>query len=384
MGIEQNKYYRISWSVHHKKSDDVLHTLANRWSGVVYHESCRTVRQRIRPKSFFLSSQISLDDSPSDLLTVLVPAHQGFEILKLLSEPADISSDHSGGLRGSGMLSVQEVICWAPSGDSENPSNLTQESLSKETTHQLGLLENLSVITLVLSNAEFGEQLAELSLNLGAGVPIISLGEGTGIREKLGLLRITVPASKEILRILVPGVDAPGIARQLIERGKLNRPGQGFVYITPVARGILDPRLKVGEQDQPASVDQIVAALDTLHRGTFWRQRYLSPGDDLLKKNVTTTSTTEITFKCEVDTAGGFIERAINQGAPGATTSTIQKIQLLNGTTSKSIKEKAVIIAEKSKVQAIVQGLQQGEQELGQPLDTLEVQDCSWVFSYRK
>ncbi|MEW6042524.1 MAG: hypothetical protein AB1633_13480, partial [Elusimicrobiota bacterium] len=53
-----------------------------------------------------------------------------------------------------------------------------------------------------------GEKLGEVGLNIGAGIPAISYGSGTGLRNRLGLWRITIPAQKEIIDLITTSHDA--------------------------------------------------------------------------------------------------------------------------------------------------------------------------------
>ena len=53
-------------------------------------------------------------------------------------------------------------------------------------------LRNLALLTFILSMKDAGDALVRVAISLGTGVPTITLGMGTGIRDRLGLLRITV------------------------------------------------------------------------------------------------------------------------------------------------------------------------------------------------
>jgi nitrogen regulatory protein PII len=368
--------HRVSWNVHHRQRDEMVELFTSTFREPLIIENCRTVRQRIRKRPFLPGKILQLEDSPTDLFSTLISDEHIPELLELLHQT---SHSHKLGARTKGMVFHQQVHTWekAPSqqGSTNQSGNLSKAPES--------YLQDLAVIHLILSNPEYAEQLAAILLNLGAGVPVISLGEGTGMRDRLGLLRITVPAAKEIVRLLVPRIDAPAIAQQLIDKGKLNRPGQGFLYITPVTQGILDTRLRIGEQDQAASLDQIVSALDTLYRGTRWRQRYVQSEYDQLKQRKPTHAT-EVTCYCESDQGAGFIEQAIAKGAPGATISNVQVITHDQDTLSQRPQEKCVITVPNNLVEPVVEGLIDAQEILDQPVHSIQTLESFWVYSYRK
>ncbi len=115
------------------------------------------------------------------------------------------------------------------------------------------------------------DPIAREVLELGAAVPTIWYGTGMGLRDRLGLLRITIPAEKEIMSLVVSRAQADEVLEKMILAGRLDLPGQGFIYSYPVRRGLLNTRLKRGHVGQLASIDRIVAAIDDLTGGIDWR-----------------------------------------------------------------------------------------------------------------
>ncbi len=60
--------------------------------------------------------------------------------------------------------------------------------------------KELKGITCIVQRGE-GDRIAKISLNTGASVPITTHGTGSGVRDKLGLLRITIPPEKELINL---------------------------------------------------------------------------------------------------------------------------------------------------------------------------------------
>ncbi|MCC5815100.1 MAG: hypothetical protein JJT78_10115, partial [Leptospira sp.] len=118
-----------------------------------------------------------------------------------------------------------------------------------------------------------GDIISRLVLENGIGVPTITYGTGTGLRDKLGLLKITIPREKDILKLVVNSADVHHVMDFIIEMGKLDYPGRGFIYEYPVKRGLINTRVSQGSNKQAANIEQIIAALDKLSGGIEWRKR---------------------------------------------------------------------------------------------------------------
>jgi nitrogen regulatory protein PII len=155
-------------------------------------------------------------------------------------------------------------------------------------------------------------------LETGA-VPTVTYGEGMGVRDKLGLLRIAIPAEKELVSAVVSHYDAEPIMHILIDVGRLDQPGKGFVYLYPVRRGLINTKTQRGQRTQGASMEQVVSAIDALKGSAQWRKmetvtrasanrRYLR---DLMNLNLLAND----------GTAMDIVRAALSVGAPGATIS---------------------------------------------------------------
>jgi len=114
--------------------------------------------------------------------------------------------------------------------------------------------------------------LAEAVLELGVCVPVVFFGEGMGLRDKLGLLRITIPREKEIIWFIVPRSDADLVEKTLIPRARLDIPGQGFLYKFSVYAPIVNLRVRLGKRSHAATMEQVIAALDEVRGSSDWRR----------------------------------------------------------------------------------------------------------------
>ncbi|MCA1809177.1 MAG: hypothetical protein ABR497_07320 [Kiritimatiellia bacterium] len=296
---------RITCMVQHLLEHQVLECLAALGVQSILVENARCVRQRIRPRAWGLPGHVTtLDDAPMDMFRAVVPRAAAGRVLRELAAAADLR------IPGRGMLYAQQIVEFSRT----PPLMITPDDAPS------GMLRDMVLFTCILSMPGSGERFAEVALTLGAGVPVVSYGIGAGIRDRLGLLRITIPPEKEIVRLVVPAHDAAGIRRLLIEDGRLDRPGGGFLYQTPVCEGLIDPLLRIGRQQHAASMEQIIATLDEIKAGTSWRKRFVGlPADEDVALRVR-RNYRELTFICAEGGADEYVRAAMAAGAGGATT----------------------------------------------------------------
>jgi hypothetical protein len=164
-----------------------------------------------------------------------------------------------------------------------------------------------------------GESLSTAVLELGVCVPLVFFGEGMGLRDKLGLLRITVPVEKEIIWFLVPRPDAELVEKTLIPRARLDVPGQGFLYKIFVHAPVVNLRVRQGKRVHAATMEQVIAAIDEVQGSSNWRRLGTmtrgSPEDGKSK----TGGKQGLFFIGEEEEVDIFRKTAMENGARGAT-----------------------------------------------------------------
>jgi nitrogen regulatory protein PII len=102
------------------------------------------------------------------------------------------------------------------------------------------------MITCVLQNG-LGEDVLEAAKNAGAQGATISYAQGTGIRDRMGLLGVTIDEQKEVLRLIVSDDQADRVFEAIYLAGRLDTPGKGIMYVsnlenvaTHIPQGVLD------------------------------------------------------------------------------------------------------------------------------------------------
>jgi hypothetical protein len=122
----------------------------------------------------------------------------------------------------------------------------------------------------------------------------------------------------------MPEHDSESIIRILIEQSRLDRPGRGFIYQTPVSMGLLDTYLKIGKQKYAASIEQIIAAIDQLKSGTGWRRRLDAEHQEKKTgKSLLPLDNCEISIISDEDRIDKLRAACLQVGARGATSTRV-------------------------------------------------------------
>ena len=69
-------------------------------------------------------------------------------------------------------------------------------------------LTDVKLITCVLQNG-LAEEVLEAAKNVGVQGATVSFGRGTGIRDRMGLMGVTIDEQKEIIRVIVSEEQGP-------------------------------------------------------------------------------------------------------------------------------------------------------------------------------
>ncbi len=89
-------------------------------------------------------------------------------------------------------------------------------------------LSDAFLITCVLQK-ELAEDVLAAAKNIGAQGATISYARGTGIRERMGLLGVSIDEQKEVIRIIGSEEQANLVFEAMYLAGKLDTPGMGIM-----------------------------------------------------------------------------------------------------------------------------------------------------------
>ncbi len=223
-------------------------------------------------------------------------------------------------LPGRGFLYGQDITF----DDAHVPSEKTARSLGAGAAAAgTGRMEHYELLTCIVHRG-MADALLRAVLELGLCVPFVTYGKGVGLRNKLGLLRVTIPVEKEIVMLLVPERDAALAANLASHTIRLDRPGQGFIYRQSVRMYASNLRVRLGKRVHAASMEQVINALDDLRGSSEWRR--FSPST--AKQKVSRALGEKSAYRClslvtEDGSINDFVKKAMDCGAGGATLMTL-------------------------------------------------------------
>lgn len=134
--------------------------------------------------------------------------------------------------------------------------------------------EDLSVLVHI-TDRDAAEPIARAAIKAGAQGATISYIRGYGLRDRLGLLRITKKHDKEVVTVVVDKYDADAVFQAMAESGNVGLPGRGLVYQLPICKGLTNMASVFQTKKHSASIQQVVRAIDELHGSANWRANQL-------------------------------------------------------------------------------------------------------------
>ena len=160
--------------------------------------------------------------------------------------------------------------------------------LVKPSTAQPLLKESLELIQCAV-DINTTEPIARAAIDAGSHGPVINYGEGIGLRDRLGWLRITKQREKEVMSVITDRAKANQVFNAMAAAGNIDQPGNGFIYQMPIEKGLFNlPSFYSGNQ-QTVDMQQVISAIDQLLGHQDWR-------DSQSLNDGSTTQSTGINF----------------------------------------------------------------------------------------
>ena len=187
------------------------------------------------------------------------------------------------------------------------------------------LREQLSIIYCVVGHA-YSDRVARAAINAGAHGPIIYYSEGRGLRDRLGWLRVTKEAEKEVLMVIADQADVEDVFEAMANAGQLHLPGRGFMYRIAIDQGMYNLPSRVAHHHYDATMQQMINAIDHLAGHKHWRDQGVvefsgggrSIGLEFLNKSSGRLQD-QFCMSCVVnrDQESGLMDLLLDTGAPG-------------------------------------------------------------------
>jgi hypothetical protein len=317
---------RITCHVPHGASAVLRKLLADLRPLMAFVQTSRSVQVRERKSRLIGVVSSKQEETLSDTFQLLVAPDRETGLLEHIITHANLGMADRGSVYAEHVelaeLTDEHSGPGPSDAESESPSLLPE---SVDSTARVPILHDLMNIHCIVPRG-LGSVVARSALELGTSVPSVAYASGSGGRDRLGLLRVAIPPEKEIVTVTTPAADAEGLARQIVDSSRLDRPGAGFVYLHPLSRGVVNVRLWIGAQRHAASINQLVAAVDSLWGGAEWRRRFVTDDQPAAASSGFLRDLTELTLICPEDRTHRLIMAAIDGGAGAATTSRITTI----------------------------------------------------------
>lgn len=276
-------------------------------------------RAQVHPRRFvvlrertplpFLPPTTRLDEDPAEVYEIYLPRALGHGFLLAWARELRLFTP------GRGAIYAEEVELLHPPGLDVCNANLALPQTGERPGERLA---HLALVNCVVQRGR-GNQIARIALETGSDVPSINFGVGTGVRDRLGLLRIAIPAEKDVVSLLVDPHDQVATLETLIAAGRLDQPGRGFIGAYPVTFGVANPKSFRGRQRHSATMDQLISAIDELKSGTDWRSRSGFVDGTARTRRRWLTDLVNVTLNCNEGNADRLLAAAMAVGAGGAT-----------------------------------------------------------------
>lgn len=95
---------------------------------------------------------------------------------------------------------------------------------------EIVVLTDVSLVTCIVETG-LADSIVSAARGAGAQGATIHHARGLGVRERLGLLGITIDAEKEVVQFVVPSDVADAVLRAVVVAGKLDTPGKGLAHV---------------------------------------------------------------------------------------------------------------------------------------------------------
>ncbi len=97
------------------------------------------------------------------------------------------------------------------------------------------VLTDVALITCVVQRG-VADDIVNAAHEAGAQGATVYYARGRGVRERLGLLGLAIEVEKEVINIVVATDQVDRIFERMHAAGKLNTPGMGIMYVTPLEK----------------------------------------------------------------------------------------------------------------------------------------------------
>jgi hypothetical protein len=258
--IKQNNISKITCAADANVVDALNNALDDLHIPEVYVQRAKQVTLMDKPGFLGIHARTTEEENRALFYRFYVPKQFESGIMRRIAQAADLY------LPGRGSVYAKDVTLLR-----NTPLEFDEEHLASLSGDAEPVAEQHVVLICIVQRG-MASSIASTILEMGLCVPLISFGSGTGIRDRLGLLRITIPVEKEVMYLLVPRADAELLEGVIVHKARLDLPGQGFLYRTNIRALAVNLRVRHGKRAYAATMDQVIAAMDQMQGSSEWRR----------------------------------------------------------------------------------------------------------------
>lgn len=100
---------------------------------------------------------------------------------------------------------------------------------------QITYLTDAMMITCIVQASQ-ADKVVKAGQNVGAQGATVTYARGTGIRERMGLMGVTIDEQKEMIRVIVSEEQADRVFEAMYLAGELDKPGMGIMFMNNLDR----------------------------------------------------------------------------------------------------------------------------------------------------
>jgi nitrogen regulatory protein PII len=201
-----------------------------------------------------------------EILQFIVPD----QIVKRLMEQIVMA----GKLHQFGAGSIYASPCVSLSANHDFPLWSPEVYQFESSSFDISFKSGLTAVTHI-TDRDAADPIARAAIKAGAQGATITFIRGYGLRDKLGLLRITKRHDKELITVVVDEVDLDPVFRAMSQVGRVDQPGRGIIYQMPISAGLTNLSSIFQPKKHSASIQQMVRAIDELKGNSDWRANQL-------------------------------------------------------------------------------------------------------------
>ena len=101
--------------------------------------------------------------------------------------------------------------------------------------HDITVLTGVALITCIVQRG-LADNIIRAAQEAGAQGATTCFARGGGVRERLGLVGVTVEVEKEMINVVVATDQLDRVFERMYVAGQLDTPAMGFIYVTPLEK----------------------------------------------------------------------------------------------------------------------------------------------------